>query len=103
MKNLLIEVLELQPLQQIEWYGVPRGYNVSYRQVGVDSPLDSVSIEDHNANSFVLEGLEEFALYQVLVQAYNDVGTSLPSPPAQERTRESSKLAEICVPGKPLT
>ena len=60
--------------------------------VSVDSPLDSVSIEDHKANSFVLEGLEEFVLYQVLVQAYNDVGTSLPSPPALERTRESSKL-----------
>jgi protein sidekick len=93
--------LELQPLQQIEWYGVPRGHNVS--RVGVDSQMDSVSIVDHNANSFVLEGLEEFDLYQVIVQAYNDVGTSLPSPPAQERTRESSKLKENCVPGKPLT
>lgn len=81
----------LQPLQQIEWYGVPRGYNVSYRQANTDSPLDSVSIEDHNANSFILEDLEEFTVYQVIVQAYNDVGTSQPSPPAQERTRESSK------------
>lgn len=82
----------MQPLQHIEWYGVPRGYNVSYRRFNTDSPLDSVSIEDHNANSFVLEGLEEFTLYQVIVQGYNDVGTSLPSPPAMERTRESSEL-----------
>ena len=70
---------------------MPRGYNVSYRQFGSETPLESVSIEDHNANSFVLEGLEEFTLYQVLVQAYNDVGTSLPSPVATERTREASQ------------
>jgi protein sidekick len=78
-------------LQQIEWYGVPRGYNVSYRRSNADTPLDAVSIEDHNANSFVLEDLEEFTIYQVIVQAYNDVGTSQPSPPATERTREASK------------
>jgi len=62
MTNWLIYVLELQPLQQIEWYGVPRGHNVSHRQVGVDSQMDSVSNVDHNANSFVLEGLEDFDL-----------------------------------------
>lgn len=82
------------PLQQIEWFGVPRGYNVSYRRSNTDTPLDAVSIEDHNANSFVLEDLEEFTIYQVIVQAYNDVGTSQPSPPASERTRESSKKLE---------
>ena len=81
----------LLPLQYIEWYGVLRGYNVSYRRASTDTPLEAVSIEDHNANSFVLEGLEEFTLYQVIVQGYNDVGSSLPSPPAMERTRESSK------------
>lgn len=81
-----------QPLQQIEWYGVPRGYNVSYRRSNVDTPLDAVSIEDHNANSFVLEDLEEFTIYQVIVQAYNDVGSSQPSPPATERTREAGKF-----------
>ncbi|XP_032779959.2 protein sidekick isoform X2 [Daphnia magna] len=78
------------PLQQIEWYGVPRGYNVSYRRSNSDTPLNAVSIEDHNANSFVLEDLEEFTIYQVIVQAYNDVGTSQPSPPATERTREAT-------------
>lgn len=70
---------------------MPRGYNVSYRRANADTPLDAVSIEDHNANSFVLEDLEEFTIYQVIVQAYNDVGTSQPSPPATERTREASK------------
>ena len=78
-----------QPLQQIEWYGVPRGYKVSYRRSSSDTALDAVTIEDHNANSFVLEALEEFTLYAMIVQAYNDVGSSLPSPSATERTQEA--------------
>ena len=89
--NLKIFLFAQQPLQHIEWYGVHSGYNVSYRRASTDTPLEAVSIEDHHANSFVLEGLEEFTLYQVIVQGYNDVGSSLPSPPAMERTRESSK------------
>jgi len=65
-------------LQYIEWYGVPRGYNVSYRRASTDTPLEAVSIEDHNANSFVFEGLEELTLYQVIVQGYNDVHGLIP-------------------------
>ena len=79
----------LQPLQQIEWYGVPRGYKVSYRHSNSNTPLDAVTIEDHNANWFILDHLEEFTLYEIIVQAYNDVGLSLPSPSATERTREA--------------
>lgn len=33
--------------------------------------------------------MEEFALYEIVMQAYNDVGSSVPSPKAIERTRES--------------
>ena len=33
--------------------------------------------------------MEEFALYEVVMQAYNDVGSSASSPKAVERTRES--------------
>ncbi|XP_067013442.2 protein sidekick isoform X2 [Anabrus simplex] len=76
------------PLQQVEWFGNPRGYNISYREMG--SPRTrSVSIEDHTANSHVLEGLEEFTEYLIIMQAYNDVGSSEASPAAVERTRES--------------
>lgn len=52
--------------------------------------MDAVTIEDYNANSFILDGLEEFTLYEMIVQAYNDVGSSQPSPSATERTRESA-------------
>nr|CAD7457346.1 unnamed protein product [Timema tahoe] len=76
------------PLQQVEWFGNPRGYNVSYREVGKPR-LHSVYIEDHTANSHVLDKMEEFAPYEIIVQAFNDVGTSLSSPVAVERTRES--------------
>ena len=77
-------------LSQGEWYGIPRGYNISYRIVnsglrghrgrgGRDSArmstqqppstqLHSISIEDPTKNSFVLDGLEEFTLYEVLLQ-----------------------------------
>ena len=40
-------------------------------------------------NSFLLDGLEEFTLYEVLLQAYNDLGSSEPSPVVLARTRES--------------
>ena len=56
------------PLQQGEWYGIPRGYNISYRILEDSSALHSVSIEDPNVNSFVLEDLEEFTLYEVILQ-----------------------------------
>ncbi|XP_041447890.1 protein sidekick isoform X6 [Drosophila obscura] len=82
------------PLQQMEWFGNPRGYNVTYRQMertGKPSkhPPRSVMIEDHTANSHVLEGLEEWTLYEVIMNACNDVGCSLDSGLAMERTREA--------------
>jgi protein sidekick len=79
-------------LQQVEWFGNPRGYNISYREVsGLVSAAKwrSVTIDDHTANSHILENLEEFAQYEIITQAYNDVGSSSPSPVALERTRES--------------
>ncbi|XP_015515694.2 protein sidekick isoform X1 [Neodiprion lecontei] len=76
------------PLQQIEWYGNPRGYNITYKELRTNKSK-SISIEDHTANSYVLENMEEFALYEIVMKAYNDVGSSSPSPKAIERTRES--------------
>ena len=101
------------PLSQGEWYGIPRGYNISYRIVegaghgggGVGrrrdvasngrrtlstTQLHSISIEDPTKNSFVLDALEEFTLYEVLLQAYNDLGSSEPSPVVLARTREAA-------------
>lgn len=79
------------PLQQSEWFGNPRGYNITYRNVenGSTSSVMSALIEDHTANSHVLDNLEEYAVYEVIMSACNDVGNSKESPPALERTRES--------------
>lgn len=85
------------PLQQFEWYGIPRGYNISFRPTLVETETSENEtkkfqwriLEDHNANSFVLENLEEFTEYQVFVQAFNDVGSSGKSSISTERTRES--------------
>jgi protein sidekick len=77
------------PLSQGEWYGIPRGYNISYRILDDTSKLHSVSIEDPSRNSFVVDGLEEFTEYEVLLQAYNDLGSSEPSPVVVARTREA--------------
>ncbi|CAL7947530.1 unnamed protein product [Xylocopa violacea] len=76
------------PLQQIEWYGNPRGYNVTYTEVRTNKSK-SITIEDHTANSYILENMEEYALYEIVMQALNDVGSSTLSPKAIERTRES--------------
>uniref|UniRef100_A0A1A9UHY3 Protein sidekick n=1 Tax=Glossina austeni TaxID=7395 RepID=A0A1A9UHY3_GLOAU len=79
------------PLQQSEWFGNPRGYNITFRQMESDNKIapKSVLIEDHTANSHVLESLEEWTIYEVLMNACNDVGCSKDSAIAVERTREA--------------
>ncbi|KAL5276641.1 SDK2 family protein [Megaselia abdita] len=79
------------PLQQSEWFGNPRGYNITYKQVESNPkiPAMSVLIDDHTANSHVLDGLEEWTLYEITMNACNDVGNSIRSPKAIERTREA--------------
>lgn len=79
------------PLQQSEWFGNPRGYNITYRNVenGSAASILSALIEDHTANSHVLDNLEEYAVYEIIMNACNDVGNSKDSPTALERTRES--------------
>lgn len=79
------------PLQQTEWFGNPRGYNITFKNIDDDpkAPALSVLIEDHTANSHVLDNLEEWAMYEIVMNACNDVGTSRDSPKAVERTREA--------------
>ncbi|XP_072943917.1 protein sidekick isoform X2 [Epargyreus clarus] len=76
------------PLQQSEWYGNPKGYNITYKRSGANETLYTV-IEDHTANSHVLANLEEWSVYEIRMTAINEVGTSEESPVATERTRES--------------
>ncbi|XP_041977027.1 protein sidekick isoform X3 [Aricia agestis] len=76
------------PLQQTEWYGNPKGYNITYRRSGGNETQFSI-IDDHTANSHVLNGLEEWSVYEIQMTAINEVGTSEASPTATERTREA--------------
>lgn len=76
------------PLQQSEWYGNPKGYNITYKRSGTNDTLHSI-IEDHTANSHVLANLEEWSVYEIRMTAINEVGTSAESPTAFERTREA--------------
>lgn len=77
-------------MQQIEWFGNPKGYSVIYAEVRTGLTRNTL-IDDHTANSHVIIGLEEFALYEISMQACNDVGCSTAGPVALERTRESGK------------
>jgi protein sidekick len=79
------------PLQQSEWFGNPKGYNVTYQLIEKDmeAPPTSVLIEDPTSNSYILKNLEEWSLYELVVTACNEVGQSLESNVALERTRES--------------
>ncbi|XP_059483916.1 protein sidekick [Neocloeon triangulifer] len=76
------------PLHQLEWFGNPRGYNITC--FTLDGIAKIFIIEDHTANSYVLSHLEEFTEYSVQMSAFNDVGASGLSPPARERTREAA-------------
>ncbi|XP_059054428.1 protein sidekick [Achroia grisella] len=76
------------PLQQSEWYGNPKGYNITYKRSGTNETL-FIIIDDHTANSHVLSELEEWSLYEIQMTAINEVGTSAESPIATERTREA--------------
>ncbi|XP_031349288.1 protein sidekick isoform X2 [Photinus pyralis] len=76
------------PLQQMEWFGNPRGYNICYVEVS-SGKMRSETIDDPTANSHIISGLEEYTLYEVTTQAYNDVGSSPVSLKALERTREA--------------
>ncbi|KAL1390239.1 hypothetical protein pipiens_012488 [Culex pipiens pipiens] len=75
------------PLQQTEWFGNPRGYNITYRNVNEKSQVApySVVIEDPTANSHVLDNLEEWSVYEIFMRSVNEVGQSADSPHAFER------------------
>lgn len=81
------------PLQQVEWFGAPKGYNISYQMkeevIGLNQSTDSFLIEDPTSNSYILKNLEEWSLYEIIVTAVNEVGQSIESPPAVEKTREA--------------
>lgn len=80
------------PLQQSEWFGNPKGYNITYRLKDDSNTTNEsvyVLIEDPTSNSYILKDLEEWSIYEIAVTACNEVGPSVESPVATERTREA--------------
>lgn len=77
------------PLQQTEWFGNPKGYNLTYTLKEDEINITSVMLEDPTANSYILKNLEEWSLYEIVITAVNEVGQSVESNIALERTRES--------------
>ncbi|CAH1794891.1 unnamed protein product [Owenia fusiformis] len=77
------------PLPATEWNGAPRGYRIAYKRSDVTTYL-SLELEKPSANSYILSKLHQWAVYDVKVEAYNDVGNSGYSPVASDRTREST-------------
>ncbi|XP_050437025.1 protein sidekick isoform X2 [Adelges cooleyi] len=76
------------PLQQSEWFGNGKGYNITYKLTNT-TITHTVTIDDITSNSFVLDCLQKYTQYEITMNAFNDVGSSGPSLPAFERTRES--------------
>ena len=76
----------------MEWYGNPRGYNISYRPVGSRQNFQSETINNPTGNAYILANLEEYTQYEVLMSAVNDVGSSESSSASIERTREAGKV-----------
>lgn len=81
-------------MQQSEWFGNGKGYNITYRLFNT-SIMNTVTIEDITSNSFVLDSLQKFTQYDVTMNAFNDVGSSGSSPSAFERTRESGNFMQL--------
>ncbi|XP_078319648.1 protein sidekick-like isoform X2 [Crassostrea virginica] len=75
------------PLSSQDWNGQPKGYRIMYRQEN-SSQWNSVNLT-LDRDFFILSGLQEWMVYEVKMQSYNDVGNSAFSPIHQERTRDA--------------
>lgn len=80
-----------------EWNGAGRGYVLRYQQRGVIDFNQSLVINDENAVSFQLTGLQEWTAYDIQLAAFNRVGRSNFSETVVARTRESGmSVANPC-------
>jgi len=79
----------LQPLASDEWNGEGQGYLLHYHEHGVVESNQSAVINDGNAISFHLTGLQPWTNYIILLAAVNNVGRSNFTEPTAARTHES--------------
>ena len=81
------------PLPPEHWYGHPRGYNITWRELndeGLPTTLNSHIADDYHSHSYLITSLEEFTKYAVQVFALNDVGSSNGSHLIIQRTNEAT-------------
>ncbi|XP_053386774.1 protein sidekick-1-like isoform X2 [Mercenaria mercenaria] len=71
-----------------DWNGEPRGFKIYYKVKDDGADFKAMDL-DHSINLAVLGGLQEWMQYEVMMVAYNDVGESMHSAIALERTKES--------------
>ncbi|XP_051792489.1 protein sidekick-2 isoform X3 [Erpetoichthys calabaricus] len=79
------------PLPEWEYNGNPEfvGYRVQYARTGSENRALTHMVPDRLEREFTIEDLEEWAEYEVRVQAVNGIGAGPWSPPVRGRTRES--------------
>ncbi|XP_033896317.3 protein sidekick-2-like isoform X3 [Acipenser ruthenus] len=79
------------PLSEWEYNGNPEfvGYRVQYSRAGTEGRALTHGIPDRLEREFTIEDLEEWAEYEVRVQAVNGIGAGPWSRPVRGRTRES--------------
>ncbi|XP_058845794.1 protein sidekick-2-like isoform X4 [Acipenser ruthenus] len=79
------------PLPEWEYNGNPEfvGYRVQYSRTGTEGRALTHGIPDRLEREFTIEDLEEWAEYEVRVQAVNGIGAGPWSQPVRGRTRES--------------
>ncbi|XP_066560557.1 protein sidekick-2 isoform X2 [Amia ocellicauda] len=79
------------PLPEWEYNGNPEfvGYRVQYTRTGTEGRALTHVIPDRLEREFTIEDLEEWAEYEVRVQALNGIGAGPWSQPVRGRTRES--------------
>ncbi|XP_048761303.2 protein sidekick-2-like isoform X2 [Ostrea edulis] len=75
------------PLSSQDWNGQPKGYRILYREDN-GTVWKSVNLT-LDRDFFILSRLEEWMVYEVKMQSFNDVGYSDFSPIQRERTRDA--------------
>ena len=73
------------------WNGEGRGYRIQYKSGIEEEFTKAMEVRNENANSYTFANLEEWTEYDVRVAAFNQVGTSVYSNVATDRTIESGK------------
>ncbi|XP_022253768.1 Down syndrome cell adhesion molecule-like protein Dscam2 [Limulus polyphemus] len=91
MTSEAVKVTWLPPNESVR-NGVIRGYYVGYKKTNSSESYQYKTVEAKSKDDIriecVLQGLEKFNFYTIVIQAFNDKGAGPRSDPVTERTRE---------------